>query len=80
LLGKGRDPRPAKDVAGSGGIFFDIAVGPDLIRGGYSMKWYAWFFAYVSMYVCMYATWLLIDGSPSIPIVYRRAYISSVYG
>ena len=37
LLGKGRDPRPAKDVASSGGIFFDIAVNPDLIRGSYSM-------------------------------------------
>ena len=49
--GKGRDPRPAKDVASSGGIFFDIAVYPDLIRGGYSMQWYVWFFAYVCMYV-----------------------------
>jgi hypothetical protein len=25
------------------------------------------------MYVCMYSSWLLIDGSPSIPIPYRRA-------
>jgi hypothetical protein len=54
LLGKGRDPRPAKDVASSGGIFFDIAVGPDLIRDGYSMHWYVWFFVCVCMYVCMY--------------------------
>jgi len=27
----------------------------------------------VRMYVCMYASWLLIDGPPSIPIPYRRA-------
>ena len=51
LLGKGRDPRPAKDVASSGGIFFDIAVDPDLIRGGYSMQRYEWFFVHVCMYV-----------------------------
>ena len=25
------------------------------------------------MFVCMYSSWLLIDGSPSIPILYRRA-------
>ena len=60
--GKGRDPRPAKDVASSGGIFFDIAVGPDLIRGGYSMKWYVWFFVYVCMHVCICSSWLLIVG------------------
>ena len=28
---------------------------------------------YVCIYGCMYASWLLIDGSPSIPIPYRRA-------
>ncbi len=67
--GKGRDPRLAKDVASSGGIFFDIAVRPDLIRGGNSMQRYVWFFAYV----CMCSSWLLIDGSLSIPIPYRRA-------
>ena len=53
LAREGMDPRPAKDVAGSGGIFFDIAVGPDLIRGGYSMQRYVWFFAYVCMYAKM---------------------------
>ena len=26
-----------------------IVVGPDLIRGGYSMQWYVWFFVYVCM-------------------------------
>ncbi len=41
-------------MRGSGGIFFDIAVGPDLIRGGYSMQWLVWFFAYVCMYVCVH--------------------------
>ena len=47
----------------------DIAVGPDLIRGGYSMQWYVWLFLYVNMYVWMYSLWwLLIDISPSIPI------------
>ncbi len=62
LLGKGRDPRPAKDVARSGGIFFDIAVYPDLIRGGYSMQWYELFF----VYVCMNASWSVwINSSPS---------------
>jgi hypothetical protein len=50
--GKGRDPRPAKDVASSGGIFFDIANNPDLIRDGYSIQWYVWFL--VLMHVCMY--------------------------
>ena len=28
---------------------------------------------YVCMYVCMNASWLLIDGSPFMPIPYRRA-------
>jgi hypothetical protein len=34
-------------LRGSGGIFIGIVVGPDLIRGGYSMQ------RYVSSYVCM---------------------------
>jgi hypothetical protein len=25
------------------------------------------------MYECLYSSWLLIDGSPSMPIPYRRA-------
>ena len=41
-------------LRGSGGIFFDFAVGPDLIRGGYSMQGYVSLFAYVYMYLCMY--------------------------
>ena len=51
LAREGMDPRPAKNVASSGGIFFDIAVDPDLIRGGYSMQWYVRFFVCVCMYV-----------------------------
>ncbi len=32
-------------------LLFDIAVGPDLIRGGYPMQWYVLFFLYVCMMV-----------------------------
>ena len=46
----------------------DIAVGPDLIRGGYPMQKFVLFFLNVCMYVCMYSSWwLLID------ISHRRA-------
>ena len=52
--GKGRDRRPAKDVASSGGrTFFDIAVDPDLIRGGYSIQWYVRFFVCACVYICI---------------------------
>ena len=37
-------------LRGSGGIFFGIVVGPDLIRGGYYMQ------RYVLSYVCMYVS------------------------
>ena len=42
----------------------DIAVGPDLIRGGYPMLWYVLIFLYI-LYI---SWWLLINISPSIPI------------
>ena len=43
--------REGKGSEASGGIIFDIAVDPDLIRGSYSMRWYVWFFVCVCMYV-----------------------------
>jgi hypothetical protein len=40
-------------LRGSGGIFFDIAVYPDLVRGDYLMQWFVWFFVYVCLYLCV---------------------------
>jgi hypothetical protein len=41
---------PVKRRGCNEGSFLDIAVGPNLIRGGDPMQWYALF----SLYVCMY--------------------------
>ena len=41
-------------LRGSGGIFLGIVVGPDLIRGSYSMEWYVWFFVYVYMVMVLH--------------------------
>ena len=64
---------PVKRSDWNEGSSLDIAVSPDLIRGGSSMQWYVLFFLYVCLYVCMYvwmysSWWLLKNISPSIPI------------
>jgi hypothetical protein len=42
---------PVKGRGCNEGSSLDIAVGPDLIRGGYPMQWFILFFLYVCMYV-----------------------------
>ena len=47
----------------------DIAVGPDLIRGGYPMQWYALF----CMYVCMNVFIMVVVNQYLSIHTYRRA-------
>ena len=51
----------------------DIAVGPDLIRGGYPMQWYVLFFLYVCMYVCMTVFIMVVVNKYLFIHTYRRA-------